>query len=164
MERKWQVTGKFCNINRTNPTLVRIKLRKIDPEEAKIYIYYVRIYISICICLAIWSGIVTNILSPTLRLTTSFDILICRKCDSKWSIHVRGLSAFKRDILGESLLKCYTIYYPTLHTLAVGAIFAALRQLLYSSLDTFRLSNASFRVSPYCLAFCLILSNHSSVT
>lgn len=68
-ELKWQVTGEFCNIIERTLMLVRIKLRRIDSGQAEVY-------------LAIWSGIVTNILSPTLRLKFSFDILNCHKCDS----------------------------------------------------------------------------------
>jgi hypothetical protein len=77
-ELKWQVTGEFCNIIERTLMLVRIKLRRIDSGQAEVY-------------LAIWSGIVTNILSPTLRLKFSFDILNCHKCDSNWSICSRGL-------------------------------------------------------------------------
>lgn len=70
-EHEWQITGEFCNIMERIHMLVRIQLKKIDSGQA-------------VVCLAIWSGIVTIILSPTLRLKFAFDILNCCTCDSNY--------------------------------------------------------------------------------
>lgn len=95
-ERKWQVAGKCCNINRTDPYAGE------DQTVPSMIHTDFNISLYIPIYLATWSGVVTNILSLTLRLKFSLGILFVA------NVTVSEVSAFTaRDILGESLPICY---------------------------------------------------------
>lgn len=68
---------------------------------------YFNISLYIPIYLATWSGVVTNILSLTLRLKFSLGILFVANV-TLTDVSVSEVSAFTaRDILGESLSICY---------------------------------------------------------